>query len=117
MKRIVAITALAFTAVLALASCTVSSDDPAAPNQVEGLYQTEYVEVDGNVIKCLWYSKGNRTGSLDCDWDYDSSEYTGTPNKVEGLYQTEYIEVDGKVIKCLWYSKSNRTGAFDCDWS
>lgn len=117
MKRTITSIAVAAIALVGLTACTDSSADPSSPNRVEGSYELEYIQVnEDQIIECLWYAKGAQRGSITCDWNYDSSDYSGEPNRVEGSYELEYIEIDGEVVPCLWYAKGVKRGSHSCDW-
>jgi len=62
---------VAIAGMMVLSGCSTqesTSDEPVQVGTSSG-YEVEYVEVDGETIKCLWYNKGARSGTMSCDWE------------------------------------------------
>ena len=64
--------------ILSLTGCASSSSTPETPTVIsdedEKHYEIEYIQVEGETIRCLWYNKGTQYGSMSCDWDNPVAE-------------------------------------------
>lgn len=73
MKKMLPILALVGFSLVSLTGCV--SPEPSTPgdapkaNTENSEYTVEYVQVEENTIRCLWYNKDFRSGSMSCDWD------------------------------------------------
>lgn len=115
---------LAFLTIIILAGCGNAprpADNPAI--STEDGWSEEYVKVsNGDVILCLWHNRGNKSGTLDCDWDKPNPstmpEDTVPAAVGYGNWEEEYVKVStGQTILCLWHNRNGRTGVMSCDWS
>lgn len=110
---------IVFIIIALLAGCAPApstADDPAVVG--EGSWEEEYVQVsNGDVLLCLWQSRGGNTGTLDCDWDNPTDKTTSTVVGQNG-WEEEYVTVStGQTILCLWHSRGGKTAVRSCDWS
>ena len=64
--------------IFSLTGCATSSSSSETPTVIsdedEKYYDIEYIQVEGETIRCLWYSKGTQYGSMSCDWDNPVAE-------------------------------------------
>ena len=69
--KFAAVTVIAFSALTLTGCATYATADKPQVVKEEGAsdYKIEYVEVEGQTIECLWYHKGQQSGSMDCNWD------------------------------------------------
>lgn len=110
-KTVMVVVALA--AVLSFTGCSYHA--PGTQKLANGYEQETVSWEDGSTVDCLWYNRGGRTGSMDCDFTHPLS----VSNKpVTSGYQQKTVKTaSGDEVICLWYNFSGRTGSMSCDFA
>lgn len=66
-KKFILVALVGMFAALSLTGCGGDGQGDSIDNPAINGYSVEYVSTSDGDFKCLWYSKGDRWGSMSCD--------------------------------------------------